>query len=114
MAHRVLVELVDDMDGTSTADETLQFGLDGVTYEIDLSEENANELRDSLARFVEYARRSGGRKRPGGKRLAPAAPPTVNKEQNRAIREWARKNGFDVSDRGRIPTDVIESFQNSK
>lgn len=107
MAQKVLVELVDDLDG-SEANETVEFGLDGVTYEIDLSEPNASELRDSLARYLEYARRSGGRKRagrPGGGQSA-----TVDREQNQAIRVWARQNGYPMSDRGRIPSDVVEAY----
>lgn len=107
MAQKVLVELVDDLDG-SVAEETVEFGLDGVSYEIDLSEPNASELRDSLAQYLEYARRSGGRKRVG--RRSGGQPATVDREQNQAIREWARQNGFEVSDRGRIPTEVVEAY----
>ena len=70
MAIRVV--LADDLDG-SEAEETVEFGLDGAFYEIDLSEDNAERLRDALAEYVEHARRSGGRKRPGG-RLSGAGP----------------------------------------
>lgn len=108
MAQKVLVELVDDLDG-SVATETVEFGLDGVTYEIDLSDGNASELRDSLAQYLEYARRSGGRKR-AGRRPTGGQPATVDREQNQAIREWARQNGFQVSERGRIPTEVVEAY----
>ncbi|MFK0244503.1 Lsr2 family protein [Amycolatopsis azurea] len=116
MAQKVLVSLVDDIDGTE-AEGTVEFGLDGVTYQIDLSEENAEELRDALAQYVEHGRRAGGRKRTAkvgpppvaGSRTAKMAP-AVDREQNQAIRAWARKNGFDVSDRGRIPSEVVESY----
>ncbi|GAB3005870.1 MULTISPECIES: histone-like nucleoid-structuring protein Lsr2 [Amycolatopsis] len=111
MAQKVLVSLVDDLDG-SEADETVEFGLDGINYQIDLSSENAEELRDALAQYVEHARRAGGRKRAGGRPSAkPAASSaSVDREQNQAIRAWARKNGFQVSDRGRIPSEVVEAY----
>lgn len=112
MAQKVLVELVDDIDGSAAA-ETVEFGLDGVTYEIDLSYANAAELRDSLAQFLEYARRSGGRKRAGRRPAGGGQSATVDREQNQAIREWARKNGYELSDRGRIPTEVVEAFHAS-
>lgn len=111
MATRTLVSLIDDLDGND-ADETVEFGLDGVTYQIDLSGENAEELRDALAQYVEHARRAGGRKR-ANTRSAPksnARPATVDREQNQAIRTWARKNGFQVSDRGRIPSDIVDAY----
>ncbi|WP_298177319.1 Lsr2 family protein [Saccharomonospora sp.] len=111
MAQKVFVSLVDDLDG-SEADETIEFGLDGVNYEIDLSAENAEELRDALAQYVEHARRSGGRKRPSSRGAAksPARSATVDREQNQAIRAWARKNGYEVSDRGRIPSEIVEAY----
>ncbi|SFQ59584.1 Lsr2 protein [Amycolatopsis arida] len=108
MAQQVLVSLVDDLDG-SEADETVEFMLDGVSYEIDLSAENAEELRDSLAQYVEHARRVGGRKR-SGRRSVTAERSTADREQNQAIRAWARKNGFEISDRGRIPSEVVEAY----
>jgi hypothetical protein len=111
MAQKVLVSLVDDLDGTE-AEETVEFGLDGVSYQIDLSTDNAEELRDALAQYVEHARRAGGRKRAAVRPTAKSAarPATVDREQNQAIRAWARKNGFAVSDRGRIPSEVVEAY----
>lgn len=111
MAQKVLVSLVDDLDGTE-AEETVEFGLDGVSYEIDLSAENAEELRDALAQYVEHARRAGGRKRTPARANAKVAArsASVDREQNQAIRAWARKNGFEVSDRGRIPSEVVEAY----
>jgi hypothetical protein len=110
MAQQVLVSLVDDLDG-SEAEETVEFGLDGVSYQIDLSGENAGELRDVLAQYVEHGRRIGGRKRsPGRPPSANGRTTTVDREQNQAIRSWARKNGFEISDRGRIPAEVIDSY----
>jgi len=112
MAQKVTVTLVDDVDG-SQAEETVEFGLDGASYQIDLSGENAGKLRDALADYVEHARRSGGRKRaPGRTPVAGRAPrpASADREQNQAIREWARKQGHKVSDRGRIPAEVLEAY----
>jgi hypothetical protein len=103
MAQRVQVLLVDDIDN-SDADETVTFALDGVTYEIDLNKANAAKLRDALAPWVGHARRSGGRKstgRNGG---------GARRKDVSAIREWARKNGHEVSERGRIPAAVQEAY----
>ena len=92
MAQKVTVLLVDDIDGGS-ADETVSFSLDGVSYEIDLSTKNAKAFRDSLAQYVGTARRGRG----GDNRTA-------------EIREWARKNGHKVNERGRIPAGVVEAY----
>jgi hypothetical protein len=114
VAQKVTVSLIDDLDGDQ-ADETVEFGLDGKNYEIDLSSENASRLRDALAEFVAAARRPGGRRRGGGGAGGGAASaasrrPSVDREQNQAIRDWARKRGMKVSDRGRIPADVLEAY----
>ncbi len=110
MAQKVTVTLVDDLDG-SEAEETVEFGLDGANYQIDLSEENAERLREALAEYVDHARRSGGRKRTGARPAGrPARPASADREQNQAIRAWARKQGMKVSDRGRIPSEVIDAY----
>lgn len=104
MAQKVQVVLIDDIDG-GHADETVTFALDGVTYEIDLSTEHATQLRDAFATWVGHARKVSGRttrtRRAGGR--TPAG-------DSAAIREWARANGFTISDRGRIPANVKEAF----
>ncbi|KAA5829608.1 Lsr2 family protein [Saccharopolyspora hirsuta] len=114
MAQKVTVTLVDDLDG-GQADETVEFGLDGVSYQIDLSADNASELRDALANYVSNARRAGGRKKPGprpgsGGARSGGGSTSADREQNQAIREWARKRGLKVSDRGRIPADIVEQY----
>ena len=112
MAQIREVRLIDDLDGEA-ADETIEFGIDGKNYEIDLSKENAGKLRDALASFVAAARRSGGRRRSGGGSGASGAAsrrPSIDREQNQAIRDWARKRGMKVSDRGRIPAEVLEAY----
>ncbi|WP_199439875.1 histone-like nucleoid-structuring protein Lsr2 [Umezawaea beigongshangensis] len=114
MAQQVIVQLVDDLDGSAGGSiETVTFALDGVTYEIDLGEQNSARLRDSLAEFVAHARRTGGRAKKGGRPAASgrAAGEGRSKEQTRAIREWAKANGHELSDRGRIPASVIEAFE---
>src|SRR5437879_11098229 len=107
MAQEVTGSLVDDLSG-SQADETVSFGLDGKSYEIDLSSKNADKLRGALADYVAAARK------PGGGRKASAASttrrPAVDREQNQAIREWARSKGMKVNDRGRIPTEVVDAY----
>ena|SRR3954466_12078823 len=112
MAQKVTVTLVDDLDG-GTAEETVEFGIDGVSYEIDLSATNAGKLRDSLADYVSNARKAGGGRRKAAgpaRRASSGGRASVDREQNAAIREWARKNGFNVSDRGRIPAEVLDAY----
>ena len=111
MAQKVTVTLVDDLDG-GTAEDTVEFGIDGVSYEIDLSVSNAAKLRDSLADYVSHARKAGGRRKAAGpvRRASSGGRASVDREQNAAIREWARKNGFNVSDRGRIPAEVLDAY----
>ena len=109
VAQKVAVQLVDDVDG-SEAESTVEFGLDGVTYTIDLSAENADHLREVLEPFVAHGRRIGGRKRRGRKPAKPAATAATGRDRNQAIREWAREQGFEVSERGRIPAHIAEQY----
>ncbi|MET7996212.1 Lsr2 family protein [Amycolatopsis sp. NPDC005232] len=111
MAQKVHVEMVDDIDG-SIADQTVPFSLDGVSYEIDLSEDNAAALRDELARYVTASRRVGGRKVRMAAGQAPRATSSAaDRERNRLMREWAEANGFKVSDRGRLPAEIVKAFE---
>jgi hypothetical protein len=106
MARQTQVILVADIDGGG-ADDTVLFGLDGVNYEIDLSSSNAKKLRDSLAPWVGNARRVSGRAARGrGRGSARGAAKTDLGE----VRAWARKNGYDVSDRGRVAATVMEAY----
>ncbi len=108
MAQRVNVELIDDLD-ESPAAETVSFAIDGVSYEIDLSEANAAKLRDALAPFLGHARRTGGRR--GGARSGGSAPAAKSSGTNAAdIRAWARENGFEVSERGRVSAEVRSAY----
>jgi len=105
MAQKVQVLLVDDLDG-SQADETVTFGLDGVAYEIDLSSGNAGKLRSELAQYVEHSRKAAA---------APARrrrPRTgAGREQSARIREWAKAHGKKISERGRIPADILAEYE---
>ena len=106
MAQKVNIVLVDDIDGND-ADETVSFALDGKEYEIDLNSANAQKLRDALAPFVGHARRaSGGRAGGRGRRSRSDSSGASPAE----IREWARQNGWDVPDRGRVAAEVREAY----
>lgn len=111
VASRTIVALIDDLDG-GEADETVSFALDGIDYDIDLSANNAAGLRKVLAEFVESSRRVAGRKNRGTPALVHTRVDAGgDKAQNQAIRNWARSQGFPVSDRGRIPAELVERFQ---
>jgi hypothetical protein len=113
MAQKIQVLLVDDLDG-GTADETVSFALDGTAYEIDLSASNASKLRDAFATYVGHARRAArGISRPSSAGRPGRATTRVDREQTQAIREWARKSGHTVSERGRIPASVLEAYNSS-
>lgn len=112
MAKRVIQELIDDLDG-KPADESVQFGLDGVQYAIDLSKKNAEKLRAALKPYVSAgtkvgrgavvaAARSGAGRGRGATR--------GDRDQNRAIREWAQGAGYQVSDRGRIKQEIVDQY----
>ncbi|WP_163543687.1 histone-like nucleoid-structuring protein Lsr2 [Occultella kanbiaonis] len=107
MAQKVRVLLIDDIDG-SDAVETVTFALDGVTYEIDLNETNAAAIRESFASWVGHARRSGGRRSTSTARRSSGSS-RGNSDAGK-IREWARENGFQVSDRGRVSAEIREAY----
>ncbi|MDR1189817.1 MAG: Lsr2 family protein [Bifidobacteriaceae bacterium] len=107
MAQRVQVLLVDDLDGSEAA-ETVTFGLDGAVYEIDLSSNHADQLRKGLAKWVEAGRRLPARG-PRASR-ATARPKRPANEDIAKIRAWARAQGLEVSDRGRIPAPIQDAY----
>ncbi len=108
MAQRVQIVLEDDLDG-GVAAETVTFGLDGVSYEIDLSDKNAGKLRDEFATWIGHARRSGGR-RTTGRRVSNGTASSSSRRDLSAVRAWARSNGHQVSDRGRVSAAVQEAY----
>jgi hypothetical protein len=104
MAQKVNIVLVDDIDG-SDATQTIAFGLDGASYEIDLNDKNAAKLRDALATYIGHARKVGGRRTRSASKAAATSGASAKE-----VREWARANGYDVPDRGRIPSDVRTAY----
>jgi hypothetical protein len=111
MAKETITRLVDDLDG-GVAHETVRFGLDGVSYEIDLSSRNAKKLRGELAAYVESGSRVSSRTVSRGRSAGPrrSRGAGVDGDQNRAIREWAMAKGFEVAARGRIRQDIVDEF----
>jgi hypothetical protein len=113
MAKETFVRMTDDIDGTE-ATTTIIFGMEGRQYEIDLNEKNEAALKKALAKYIGAARMIGKMPKPptnGHARAGGTTPARASREQLQAIREWARKNGLEVSDRGRIPASVVEAFE---
>jgi hypothetical protein len=105
MAQKVHIVLEDDIDG-GEATETIVFGLDGTSYEIDLNKKNAAALRDALAPYVGHGRRQTASRA----RSRRPASSSGSKHSAREVRDWARANGFKVTDRGRVAREVQEAF----
>ncbi len=103
VSTRTTVTLEDDLDG-GPAEETLRFSLSGVDYEIDLSAKNAAAFRGQLAPFAEHARAAGGGQRRRSSR------PASSRRQSAAIRAWAKQQGIQLSDRGRIPDLIVAQY----
>lgn len=102
MTRRVITVLEDDVDGSAAA-QTVRFGLDGTTYEIDLSDAHAGDLRNALAVWVEHARRD---------RRGPQKPRRASTDVDpRAVRAWAASQKIEISNRGRVPADLVEKFR---
>jgi hypothetical protein len=111
VAKRTIHVLVDDLDG-GEADETVKFAIDGVQYEIDLSKKNAAKIREVLAPYVAVGTRVGRGGVLAGGRAATRTRSTAggDRDQNRAIREWAQSKGIPVSDRGRIKQEIVDRY----
>lgn len=108
MARKVVVTMVDDYDGISAADEMVAFGVDGASYEIDLSAENARSLRKFLEQWTPYARRTGKAAR---SRNAGGGRSSASREDVAAVRAWAKENGHEISSRGRIPSEIVAAYR---
>lgn len=105
MAKRTQILFVDDLTGDELPDgqgQTVTFSLDGTSYEIDLDKTNAAKLREDIKRYTDAGRRIG--RQSSGPRTA------SRREDTRAVRAWARANGHEVNERGRIPAAVMEAF----
>jgi hypothetical protein len=118
MAKKVSIEILDDTDG-SRAEQSVPFGLDGVSYEIDLSTTNAKALREALAPYVLAARRTGGRRikvavGQSTDSTKQQSEPSTSYTATHDIRTWARENGYEVADQGRISKTVVEAFHSSR
>lgn len=107
MAQRVQILLEDDIDKSEAA-ETVNFALDGVNYEIDLSASNASKLRDDLATWTGHARKVRGTRRATS--TARSGAPAAGRQDLNKMREWGRSNGFKVSDRGRVSGELQEAY----
>jgi hypothetical protein len=106
VAQKVQTLYVDDIDG-SDADGTIRFGLDGTDYEIDLNAENAQALRDALAGYISAARRAGG----GTRQVRSGRKAPANGVNTTAVRVWAKAQGLEVKDRGRVPAELMVKFK---
>ena len=107
MAQKIQTLFIDDIDG-SEAEGTVRFALDGAEYEIDLNAKHADALRKSLSKYIDAARRSTGTaRRParGGRRASATGVNTTE------VREWAKAQGIEVKDRGRVPAELVVRFR---
>jgi hypothetical protein len=110
MARQVITTLIDDLDGKK-ADRTVEFALDGTSYTIDLSETNAGKLRKALDPFISAGTRVGlGAVRPA-RTVTIARRTASSRDENKAIRDWALENGYQISERGRIPQNVSDAYR---
>ena len=107
MAQKIQTLFIDDLDA-SQAEGTVRFALDGAHYEIDLNAVHAQELRTALARYTEAGRKVAGTTRRPARNAGKAAANGLSTTQ---IRGWAKENGVEVKDRGRVPADVVAKFQ---
>jgi hypothetical protein len=110
VAQKIQTLFIDDIDG-GAAEGTVRFALDGTDYEIDLNQKHSEELRSALGKYVSHARKVGGSARRAG-RLAGRASRGANSALNTTeIRNWAREQGYDIKDRGRVPADLVAKYQ---
>jgi hypothetical protein len=106
MAQKIQTLFIDDIDG-GEAEGTVRFGIDGTEFEIDLNARHSGELRDALGMYIVHARKVGSAGRRGrGNRRSGAG--SVDSARARA---WARENGYDIKERGRIPADIVAKYQ---
>ena len=110
MAQKITTLFIDDIDG-GAAEGTVRFALDGTEYEIDLNAKHSEELRSALGRYVSHARKVGGASRRAGRAAGRAGRGSGSTVNTTEIRNWARENGFDIKDRGRVPADLVAKYQ---
>jgi Lsr2 len=107
VAQKIQTLFIDDLDG-SAAEGTARFSMDGTEYEIDLNARHAQELRDALARYVGAARRVGGTARRSARGTRHGSASGLNTTE---VREWAKAQGIEVKDRGRVPAELVVKFK---
>lgn len=111
MAQKVQVLLVCDIcDGGKPGSETIGFGVDGSSYEIDLCDKHAKNLRDSVAQYVGAARRATSAGRSGGRGRGRSSG-GADRQRTQEIRAWARSKGIKVSERGRLSSDIVAKYE---
>lgn len=110
MAQKVQVLLTDDLDG-SDAQETIAFGFEGTSYEIDLNKKNAEALRKAMQKYVGAARKSGRSGSSTGRGRIARATSRDRDYNPKEVRSWAESQGIEVSARGRVPADLVAKFQ---
>ncbi|MFD7010687.1 Lsr2 family protein [Rhodococcus jostii] len=114
MARKVVVEMVDDIDGTVFGHDgqSISYAVDGVEYVIDLKDEHANELRETLEYYIAHSTRVGGRKHRSDRQVNPATARRPSGETQK-IRAWAIEQGHTLSSRGRIPAEIEQAFHDA-
>jgi hypothetical protein len=111
VAQKITTLFIDDIDG-GEADGTVRFALDGTDYEIDLNAKHSEELRSALGKYVSHARKVGGAaRRAGGRGAGRVVRGSSSALNTTEIRNWARENGYDIKDRGRVPADLVAKYQ---
>jgi hypothetical protein len=110
VAQKIQTLFIDDIDG-GAAEGTVRFALDGTDYEIDLNARHSEELRSALGRYVSHARKVGGGARRAGRTAGRASRGVSSALNTTEIRNWAREQGYDIKDRGRVPADLVAKYQ---
>ena len=110
MAQKIQTLFIDDIDG-GAAEGTVRFALDGTEYEIDLNAKHTEELRSALGKYVTHARKVGGSARRAGRTAGRASRGAGSSLNTTEIRNWAREQGYDIKDRGRVPADLVAKYQ---
>lgn len=111
MARKEVVTFVDDLDG-GEAEGTVQFGLDTSVYEIDLSEANQAKLRETLAPYLEVARKKA--QTLSKAKAVASSRSTQSREELKRVREWAKENGYSINERGRVPTKILDAYYSGR
>lgn len=110
MAQKIQTLFIDDIDG-GAAEGTVRFALDGTEYEIDLNAKHSEELRSAIGKYVTHARKVGGGARRAGRTAGRTSRGASSALNTTEIRTWAREQGYDIKDRGRVPADLVAKYQ---